>query len=42
MKSLKDQILATKSELEQAINQATNEDALECVRITYHGPQWPL
>ena len=37
MKSLKDQILATKSELEAALSQATNEDTLECIRITFLG-----
>jgi phenylalanyl-tRNA synthetase, alpha subunit len=37
MNSLKDKIMAIRAELAQALQQATHEDALECVRITYMG-----
>ena len=37
MNSLKDKILAIRTELTTALQQATNEDALECVRITFMG-----
>lgn len=37
MNSLKDKILSLRNELTQALQQATNEDALECTRITYMG-----
>lgn len=37
MNSLKEQILTIKDELAKAIQNATNNDALECARITYLG-----
>ena len=37
MKSLKDQVLTIKHELVQSMQQATDEDALEGIRITYMG-----
>ena len=37
MNLLKDKILTIRNELTQALQDATNEDALECVRITYMG-----